>query len=94
MTYYAKIESDVVVCVECVTTQFFENNPSRYTGTWKKVNQGEAGVGSVYLPSSDKIIPPKPFDSWTVVDDEWTPPSAKPGDDYYWDEGTLTWKEL
>jgi len=57
-----------------------------------------AGVGSTYDESLDAFIPPKPFDSWVLVEETciWEPPTAYPTDNkpYVWDEPTLSWKEL
>ncbi len=97
-SYYAKIENDIVTSVEVVTDSFFNANPDRYTGKWLKVGEDSGrnycGVDSVYISSSDKIITPKPFDSWTLVGETWTPPTPKPEGKYYWDEKSLTWIEL
>jgi len=95
MGYYAKIESDVVVSVDVVTDRFFNAHPSRYPGRWYKVGDGArryCGIGWVLI--SDNIVPPQPFASWTLVGIVWTPPTPRPGRNYYWDEPSLTWKEF
>jgi len=97
-SFYAHIENDVVTSVEAVTDSFFNANPSRYTGTWFKVGEGSSrdycGKDCIYLPSSGNIIPPKPFPSWTLVDEVWTPPTPRPEGSYYWDEPSLEWIEV
>ena len=96
-TYYAKIESDIVVAVEVVTDEFFNSNPQRYTGKWLKVGGDSkrdfCGKGYIYLPAKDKIVPPQPFPSWTLdpVTDEWAAPTPKPKGSYTWDEEKLSW---
>jgi hypothetical protein len=55
-------------------------------------------IGGTYDESRDAFIAPKPFDSWTLNEEtcEWNPPTPRPTDDkeYYWDEPTLSWKEI
>lgn len=94
-SYWAKIENGVVVFVEVVEDAFVAANPQRYSGIWKKVGtekQPFVGRDFVYLEAKDKIIEPKPFDSWTLDgNDKWQAPKAKPGENYYWDEKTREW---
>jgi len=83
-------------------------------GTWKQTSyntwggvhllggtplrKNYAGVGHTYNKSRDAFIAPKPFASWTLVEDtcQWTAPVAKPDDGkmYTWDEATTNWKEI
>jgi len=57
-----------------------------------------AGIGYAYDSSLDAFIPPKPFPSWTLVEDtcQWEPPTPMPTDGkmYRWDEDTLAWIEI
>jgi hypothetical protein len=49
-----------------------------------------AGIGYTYDSERDAFIPPKPYSSWTLVEDtcQWTAPVTYPDDDkaYGWDE--------
>jgi len=53
----------------------------------------EAQVNGFYLNSV--FIPASPFASWTLVNNEWTPPFPKPNetDDLGWDESLQKWKK-
>ena len=57
-----------------------------------------AGIGYAYDSTLDAFIPPKPFTSWTLVEDtcQWEPPTPMPTDGkmYRWDEDTLAWIEI
>lgn len=54
-----------------------------------------AGIGMIYSEEHDAFISECPFPSWTfsTVVYDWEPPVPYPqdGNDYYWDEPTLTW---
>jgi hypothetical protein len=56
-----------------------------------------AGIGYTYDSGRDAFIPPKPYPSWTLVEEtcQWTAPVAMPTDDkfYNWDESSLNWIE-
>ena len=55
-----------------------------------------AGIGYTYDSQRNAFVPPKPYASWTLVEDtcQWQPPVAHPIDDnmYEWDEASLSWK--
>lgn len=58
-----------------------------------------AGIGYTYDYTRDAFIPPKPYESWLLNETTclWEPPITMPIDDniyYYWDEETLSWKEV
>jgi hypothetical protein len=57
-----------------------------------------AGTGYTYDSVRDAFIPPKPYNSWTLVEDTclWTAPVSRPTDGkvYSWDEETLSWKDI
>ena len=62
-----------------------------YNGNFRKKY---AGIGDTYDSTKDKFIAPQPFDSWTLnSNDDWEAPTAYPtdGENYYWDEDTLSW---
>lgn len=58
-----------------------------------------AGIGYTYDYTRDAFIPPKPYASWLLNETTclWEPPIPMPIDEiiyYYWDEETLSWKEV
>ena len=67
-------------------------------GTWKQtsyngnIRKNYAGIGYTYDSTRDAFIPPKPYPSWTLVEDTclWEAPVAYPDDDKYyeWNEAT------
>lgn len=65
-----------------------------YNGNFRK---NYAGIGSVYIASSDVFTLPKPYPSWTLdADFNWQAPVPRPTDGkiYRWDESTLSWVEV
>jgi hypothetical protein len=62
------------------------------TETYILDSNNEAQINGYYLNNS--FIPASPFSSWTLVNNEWTPPFAKPDEtgDIQWDESLQTWK--
>ena len=73
-------------------------------GTWVQtsyngnIRKNYAGAGDTYDTTRDAFIKPKPYPSWTLVEDTclWEAPVAHPtdGKDYTWDEATLNWIEF
>ena len=61
----------------------------------KAYRKNYAGIGYSYDPVRDAFIPPKSFDSWILNEDScnWEAPVPYPndGNEYYWDEETLSW---
>ena len=58
-----------------------------------------AGIGFKYDTGRDAFIPPKPYPSWTEIDEDkgqYKAPKEQPDDgkDYGWDESTLSWKTV
>lgn len=55
-----------------------------------------AGIGFTYDPDRDAFIPPKPYQSWNLNTNTclWEAPIQCPNDgqQYYWDETSLSWK--
>ena len=80
-----------------------------FGGTWKqttyngKIRKNYAGIGYTYDAGRDAFIPPKPFNSWVLVEDtcQWKAPVDMPADAgtgeppkrYQWDENTTSWIE-
>ena len=68
---------------------------------WKKtsfnnsIRKNFASVNFIYDSVKDIFIPPKPFDSWILDEnDEWQPPVNHPNDgsNYRWNEDTQNWE--
>jgi hypothetical protein len=55
-----------------------------------------AGIGYTYNPESDVFIAPQPYPSWIIDENfDWHPPIPRPEEGrWYWDEESLTWKEV
>jgi hypothetical protein len=78
-----------------------------FGGNWKQTSyngnkrKNYAGIGYTYDPVRDAFIPPKPFNSWVLVEDtcQWKSPVDMPADAgtgeppkrYTWDEATVSW---
>lgn len=54
-----------------------------------------AGIGFTYDETLDVFIPPKPFNSWVLNTNicDWEAPTPYPtdGNDYDWDEDSVSW---
>jgi hypothetical protein len=63
-----------------------------YNGNFRK---NYAGIGYTYDSVRDAFIPPKPYSSWILNEDNclWDAPVAIPDDDnkYTWNEETTNW---
>jgi len=72
------------------TTDRFRFN--KYDGSIRKKF---AGIGDTFDEGADVFIAPRPFASWMLDDNhDWQPPTPRPeGDRWYWDEGSLSWKQ-
>jgi len=74
------------------------------SGIWKQTSYNKsfrgnyAGIGYYYDDAMDVFIPPKPYLSWiwSVELSCWISPVEPPDDGkkYYWDEETISWKEI
>jgi hypothetical protein len=60
------------------------------------IRKNYAGYGYSYDSERDAFIPPKPFDSWLLVEETclWEAPVPYPTDGftYYWNESELDWE--
>jgi|TARA_R110002012_G_scaffold195015_1_gene363255 hypothetical protein len=104
MAHFAKINSNSIVTEVIVSEKDFINSglvgdeflwvQTSYSGSFRK---NFAGVGNTYDKTRNAFISPKPYPSWTLVENtcQWTAPSAMPdnGKTYDWDEDTTSWKE-
>lgn len=104
MAHYAKIENNLVTKVIVAEAEFFDTFVDDTPGEWIQtsysgsIRKNYAGIGYTYDKTRDVFIPPKPYPSWTLVEDtcQWKAPSAMPDDGkkYEWDEDTTSWKEI
>jgi hypothetical protein len=68
-----------------------------YNGSIRK---NFAGIGFTYEKARDAFIPPKPFESWLLNDNDCTwyaplpVPAPKEGFDYFWNEESKSWVEV
>lgn len=72
-----------------------------FGGTWVQtsyngtIRKNFAGAGFTYDSTRDAFIPPKPFESWVLVEEtcQWTAPVAMPddGNRYTWNEELTAW---
>ena len=53
MTYFAKVENNIVVQIATVEKEFLESNPERYTGTWIQTSYNTKG-GVHYNPETNE----------------------------------------
>ena len=64
----------------------------------KAFRKNYAGIGYYYDSIRDAFIPPKPFPSWTLNEDQclWDNPVPYPNDGkmYTWNEDILNWQEI
>lgn len=70
-------------------------------GTWKQTSyngnfrKNYAGIGYTFDSQRNAFIPPKPFNSWVLVEEtcQWKAPVEMPTDGqmYSWDEATTSW---
>ena len=114
MAHFAKlgvgniIEKVEVVSNDIATTEQagvdFLNNLYNTRDVWKQtsynnnIRKNHAGIGYTYDEGRDAFIPPKPYASWTLVEDtcQWTAPVTYPDDGkfYNWNEDTTNWVEI
>lgn len=80
-----------------------------FGGTWKQTSyngnkrKNYAGIGYTFDAGRDAFIPPKPYNSWVLVEEtcQWKAPVDMPADAgtgeppkrYSWDEATTSWVE-
>jgi hypothetical protein len=59
------------------------------------IRKNYAGIGFSYDPELDAFIPPKPYPSWTLIEEtcRWTAPVPRPTTGFMqtWNEETLSW---
>ena len=63
-----------------------------YNGNFRKQY---AGVGFYYDETKDIFVSLQPYPSWVLDDNlDWKAPIERPDELSYWDEETLSWKQL
>lgn len=78
-----------------------------FGGNWKQTSyngnkrKNYAGIGYTFDATRDAFIPPKPYNSWVLVEEtcQWKAPVDMPADAgtgeppkrYTWDEATTSW---
>ena len=104
MSHFAKLNNNVVTEVIVAEQDFINSGTvgdsflwvqTSYSGSFRK---NYASVGDTYDKVRDAFIAPKPYPSWTLVEDtcQWAPATAMPSDGkgYEWDEDTTAWVEI
>ena len=104
MAHFAKLDNNIVTEVIVAEKDFINSGlvgdeflwvQTSYNSSFRK---NYAGVGGTYDKARDAFIPPKPYASWTLVEDtcQWTAPVAYPDDGklYGWNEDTTAWVEV
>ena len=111
MGFFAKIDENKIVTEIIYVDSDSDPNGILYLkevlkleGTWVEARNSSnsvnhASVGLVYIDNLDTFMPPKPFESWTIVHNPdtlnyyWSAPVDYPADGrkYSWNEETLSW---
>ena len=104
MAHYAKVSDGLVTQVIVAEAEFFDTFVDDTPGEWIQtsytgsIRKNFAGVGDTYDETRDAFISPKPYASWTLVEDtcQWTAPVIYPDDGriYNWNEDTTNWVEV
>jgi hypothetical protein len=108
MAHFAKIDENNIVQEVLVVDnsqehrgQDFLSNELGLGGRWIQTSYNGnfrkqyAGVGFFYDEIKDIFISTQPYASWTLDENnDWQAPIQRPDELSYWDEETLTWKQL
>jgi len=104
MSYFAKIENNIVIKVIVADADFFNTFVDDSAGIWLEtkmdgsIRKNYAGIGFSYDSTRDAFIPPQPYPSWTLDEDTclWECPVAYPDDGkmYNWNETDKQWDEI
>ena len=104
MSYYAKIENNIVTKVIVAEADFFDTFVDDTPGQWLEtkmdgsIRKNYAGVGFTYDATRDAFIPPNQYESWTLNEStcQWVCPVAYPDEAklYNWNETTTNWEEI
>ena len=101
MAHFAKLDNNIVTDVIVSEKDFINSGAVGDSFLWVQTSYNNnfrknyAGVGHTYDKTRDAFIAPKPYPSWTLVEDtcQWQAPTAMPDDGqaYTWDEDTTSW---
>lgn len=95
----AKLDENSIV-LEVVNIDSQEWLDANLDGEWVETfkdgtRYNYAGPGYSYDETRDAFIPPKPYQSWVLVEETctWSAPVPMPedGQDYNWDEDVIDW---
>jgi hypothetical protein len=90
---YAIIKNGLVINVIEYESQP-NNPPPTFDNTCIAVQSDIAGPNWTY--ANGTFTRPCPYSSWTLINNEWTPPISYPSDNkqYLWNEPTISWIEI
>ena len=101
MAHFAKVENGLVTQVIVAEPEFFDPFVDSSPGEWiqtsynNNIRKNYAGIGFTYDATRDAFYAPKPYPSWTLIEDtcQWEAPTVYPDDGliYNWNEETTTW---
>jgi len=107
LAHFAELDENNIVTRVLVTNNAFPNEGYDWLidnlgGTWVKTSYNAtirfnyAGVGFSYDSERDAFIPPKPYESWLLVEEtaQWEAPVPYPDDGlmYSWNEEIIDWE--
>ena len=75
----------------------FRGQTCKRTSYNNNIRKQYAGIGFTYDVVNDVFVAPQPFPSWSLdANHDWQPPTPRPteGMGWYWDEDSLSWKEV
>lgn len=91
MAVFAVLSGDVVVNTIIADSKEIAENLTNAVC----IEAEAAGIGFIYDEELGLVLPPKPFESWILNEEQtdWVAPVEKPEGDFVWDEETLDWVE-
>ncbi len=93
--YFAQLDvNNIVTNVIVADDEFISLQNGVWVESWSDGSKGHATKGSMYNATLDRFIGKSPFVSWTLNSTGfWIPPTSMPtdGNNYYWNEQTLSW---
>jgi hypothetical protein len=98
MSYFAKVEDDIVTTVIVAEQDFIDTQEGTWVQTYYdgSTRKNYAGTGFTYDSTRDAFIEPKRFASWILNETtcKWEAPVAHPAEDgkfYTWNEASTKW---
>jgi hypothetical protein len=77
--------------------EFRPGQTCKRTSYNNNIRKNYAGLGYTYDSTRDAFIPPKPFPSWSLIEEtcQWEAPVPKPiSGSWQWEEETQEWVEV